>query len=151
MGLGRALLVRDGYAGLGVVRRWQIDERHLNIFALCFAVFYQHLRNALCQFAFLFRRAPFHPGHLHIWHKALLAFRLHSSVKSCSKENASTGWREHRNFSKLIGTVLSRATRLRRQFCPAARAIRPAALHGMAATRACGLQCRSTMRTEYES
>src|ERR1700735_3889460 len=57
------------------------------------------------------------------------------------------------NTQLLIPIALrsSCAARLRRQFCSTTRAIRPAALHGVAATRACGLQRRSTMRTEYKS
>src|SRR5216684_3146676 len=55
-------------AAFGIIRRRNIVERHVNIFALGFAVFDQHICDAFRNFSFLLQRPAFHPGNLHMRH-----------------------------------------------------------------------------------
>src|SRR2546427_8774253 len=70
----RALLVHHQHAGFGVIRRWNIVKRHVNVFAFGFAILDQHGRDAFRNFPFLLRCPAFHPGDLHVRH-------VHSSLE----------------------------------------------------------------------
>src|SRR5437899_9289761 len=63
-----AFLIHHQHSGFGVIRRWNIVKRHVNVFAFGFAILDQYGRHAFRNFPFFIRCPAFHPRDLHVLH-----------------------------------------------------------------------------------